>query len=68
MTREQLITKGEKQLKYIQDRMNEAKTKENKEHWSAKGIAMLDMLFILLDENYENYNSWFENFFYYDRD
>ena len=64
MTREEIIRKGEDQLAYT---YNNVKL-ENISHseivsFADKGLAQLDMLFYILDEEYENYDIWFNKFY-----
>ena len=61
MTREEIIEKGEKQLQYVLDKVIEY----NSEEHAKMGLYQLDMLFYILDEEYENYDMWFNKFMEY---
>ena len=62
MTREYIILKGEEQLGYVLEQVEKANANEIKKSWANRGIAQLDMLHFILDEEYENYDSWFWKF------
>ena len=60
MTREEIIKKGEEQLQYTLDQA--AKGSIN---WARSGLNQLDMLLYILDQEYERYDYWFNEFLKY---
>ncbi len=62
MTREEIIQKGEEQLGYILKQLYKGNSTTFKKHWAETGIAQLDMLFFILDEEFEKYDEWFWKF------
>lgn len=54
MTRAEIIEKGERQLQYALDNA----IKHNSPVWASMGLHQLDMLYYILDEEYENYDKW----------
>lgn len=59
MKREELIAKGEKQLNYIKQKVEQSNTEEAKKNWAMRGSANLEMLDYILDEAYENFGNYF---------
>ena len=57
MSREEIIRKGEEQLNYIMELAI-----QGYKNAVTMGIAQLDMLNYLLDEEYEKYEQWFTAF------
>ena len=58
MTREELIAKGENQLNYIKQQVEQSNTEEAKKNWAMRGVANLEMLDYILDEAYENFGNY----------
>ena len=65
MSREEIIEKGEKQLRYVYDQMMKGNSTTVKKSWADGGINQLEMLSYLLDEKYERYAEWFDKFYEY---
>lgn len=66
MTREEIIEKGEKELQFYVDALeNNDFTEQIAEQYKRSGIAKLDMLFSILDEDWNRYDYWFDMIFYY---
>ena len=66
MTREEIIEKGEKVLQgYVDALENNDFTEQIAEKYRMSGVAKLDMLFSILDENWDRYDYWFDNIFYH---
>lgn len=65
MTTQEIIAKGEKQLKHIQKMIDSNKDQDIKKHWADIGIYQLDMLDQILDGNYEGYQSYMDSFICY---
>lgn len=66
MTREEIIKKGEAQLSFTFNRIERdgvVSSEANIIAW--EGIAQLDMLFFILDEEWNGYDVWFEKFHKY---
>ena len=59
MTRNEIIEKGEKQLQYTLNRLEKGCTT------SSKALAQLDMLSYILDEEWDKYDYWFNEFIKY---
>ena len=62
MTREEIIKKGEKLLIYTLNQALGVRNCNNKKYYIQKGLAQLDMLYAILDEDWEDYQSWFKRF------
>lgn len=66
MTREEIIEKGERQLQFTLDRLEKGGIPTSHiQDIANRGLHQLDMLFLILDEEYENYDYWFDKFFKY---
>lgn len=66
MTRKEIIVKGEKVLQLKLDKLEKSENSGSNICTIAReGLAHLDMLFLILDEEYENYNYWFNKFYQY---
>ena len=66
MTREEIIEKGEKELQFYVDTLDsEDFTEQIIESYKIKGVAKLDMLFSILDEEWDRYDYWFDKIFYH---
>lgn len=63
MTREEIIQRGEKLLEYIYGQaISRYNTRIEVKDYARKGLAQLDMLFYILDEDWEDYSVWFDKF------
>lgn len=62
MTREEIVKKGEKQLSYTLNQALGVRNCSNKKYYIQKGLAQLDMLFYILDEDWKDYSVWFDKF------
>lgn len=66
MTREEIIEKGEKQLQFTLDKLERGGiTNSHIADIANRGLHQLDMLFLILDEEYERYDYWFNKFLKY---
>lgn len=66
MTREEIIKKGEKQLQFTLDRLQRGGLPTSHIRDIAHdGLAQLDMFSIILDEEYDGYKYWFDEFYKY---
>lgn len=66
MTRGEIIEKGERQLRFSLDRLQRGGNPTlHIKIIASDALAQLDMLFLILDEEYENYDYWFDKFFEY---
>lgn len=65
MTRSEIIEKGERQLQFTADRLLKGNSTTIKKTIADEGLAQLDMLFLILDVNYEKYDYWFNKFYPY---
>ena len=66
MTREEIIEKGEKQLQHTLARLERGGNPTSHiKDIASMGLSQLDMLFIILDEEWDRYNYWFNKFYEY---
>lgn len=66
MKRDEIITKAEKQLDFVMKKIQESTNKSTKAQFAKVGMAQLDMLDLILDEEYEGYRKYLEAFAFYD--
>lgn len=65
MSREEIIAKVENQMQHTLDELNKYRNRDNIKVLARMGIAQLDTLFVILDEEWEEYDEWFNKFFEY---
>ena len=66
MTRAEIIEKGERVLQFTLDRLERGGNPTSYiKDIANRGLIQLDMLFLILDEEYEKYDYWFDKFFEY---
>ena len=65
MTRTAVIEKGERQLQFRINQLEKEDTLSGKKEIAQKAFASLDMLFIILDEDYDRYDYWFDQIYDY---
>lgn len=63
MTREEIIKKGEKLLEYTYGQaISRYSTSVEVKDYAKRGISQLDMLWYILNEDWEDYGKWFDKF------
>lgn len=63
MTREEIIKKGEKLLEYTYGQaISKYGTSVEVKDYAKRGIAQLDMLWYILNEDWKDYGKWFDRF------
>lgn len=66
MTRNEIIEKGEKQLQFILEKLERGGIPNSHiKELAHKGLVSLDMLFLILDDEWERYDYWFDKFLKY---
>lgn len=64
MTREEIIRKGEEMLQHTYNKTKLYNISQSEIiSFAERGLAQLDMLYYILNEDFENYSKWF-NIFY----
>lgn len=65
MTTKEIIEKGEELLLYTLNQLLRGNSKTVKKDLASRGIDQLEMLSYILNEEYENYDYWFNEFYKY---
>jgi hypothetical protein len=65
MKREEIIEKVETLLHYHYNELNKYSNRNHIKSIAQRALAQLDALFIILDEEWDGYDEWFNKFYPY---